>query len=101
MASYPELRALFSHSDLRNQIEVACIIAAESIRTEDPITDNHANRLIWAKRAFQNPNAIRNDMLMALLAANAGVEPSAITNASDATVQAKVDDAVDLFADGS
>ena len=33
MATYMELRALFGNSDLSNRIEVACIIAAEAIRS--------------------------------------------------------------------
>ena len=101
MATYSELRQLFGHGDLRNKIEVACIIAAEAIRTEDVATTNHANRILWAKKAFSNPNGIRDEMLMALLAANQEATVAAITGATDAVIQAKVDAAVDVFADGT
>ena len=32
MATYEELRALFKNNKLRNRVEVACIVAAETIR---------------------------------------------------------------------
>jgi len=101
MATYAELQNLFSDDALKNKVEVACIVAAESIRTEDAGTENHANRLAWAKAAFQNPRGTRNQMLMALLAGNKDLEPAAISGATDAQVQAKVDAAVNVFADGS
>ena len=101
MATYTELRSLFGHGDLRNKIEVACIVAAEAIRTEPIETVNHANRILWAKSAFANPGGIRDQMLMALLAANKDADVSTITVATDAVIQTKVDAAVDIFADGT
>lgn len=101
MATYIELNSLFTNDDLRTKVGVACIIAAEAIRVEDVGTSNHANRLVWAKRAFASPNAVRDEMLKALLAANAESTVSTITDATDAAIQAKVDAAVDVFADGS
>lgn len=101
MATYNELRGLFNHDGLRNKIEVACVIAAEAIRTEDAGTDNHANRLTWAKQAFSNPSSIRDEMLMALLAANKDAAPETITAVSDSTLQTLIDAAVNVFADGS
>ena len=101
MATYMELRQLFTHGELRNKVEVACIIAAETIRTEDGGTVNHANRLIWAKQVFCNPNGVRDQMLMALLAANKAATVAAIEGATDALIQEKVNAAVDVFADGS
>ena len=101
MATYDELRSLFSYDDLRNLIEVAVIIAAESIRNEDAGTANHANRLLWAKLAFNDPLGVSKKMMMAVLAANKDATVAQITGASDAVIQAKVDAAVDVFADGS
>ena len=101
MATYLELRGLFADGTLKNRIEVACIVAAEGIRTEDEGTNNHANRLVWAKAAFTNPNVIRERMLMALLAANKDATVDTIQSVSDAALQTLVDAAVDLFADGS
>ena len=45
MATYAELMTLFNYNPLANKIVVACIVAAEAIRSEDPATTNHANRL--------------------------------------------------------
>ena len=101
MATYEELRALFAEDALRNKIEVAVIVAAETIRTEDAGTTNHANRLVWAKQAFATPRDAAEKMLMALLAANKDASASVITSATDAAIQTKVSAAVDLFADGT
>lgn len=101
MATYAELRSLFKHNELRNKVDVACIVAAETVRSEDSGVPNNANRLIWAKRVFSNPRGVSEEMLMALLAANKDVDTAAIITASDASIQAKVDAAVDVFADGS
>jgi len=101
MATYSELHGLFGKSNLRYQIEVACLIAAETIRNELDTVPNHDNRLIWAKRAFTSPRAVASEMLMALLAANKDVTVANIIGASDEQIQTKVDAAVDIFADGS
>jgi len=102
MATYAELRQLFNDNDLRNKIEVACIVAAETIRVEDPeATTNHANRLIWAKAVFTSPHAASEQMQMALLASNKDAVVGTITGVSDADLQTLVDAAVNMFADGS
>ena len=101
MATYMELRQLFADGDLKNKLEVAVIVAAEAIRTKDPETANHAYRLAWAKSAFQNPNGIRDQMLMALLAGNKDQTVATIQGATDATLQTLVNAAVNVFADGS
>ena len=98
MATYQELLSLFNETALKNKITVAVIVAAEAIRTEDPATTNHANRLTWAKAAFENPTSQASKMLMALLAANKDATVSAITSVTDANLQAQVDAAVDVFA---
>jgi len=101
MATYVDLRHLFSDAALANRIEVACIVAAETIRGESDQTANHANRLLWAQRAFNAPKDAANKMVMAVLAANKSATVAQITGATDATLQAAVDAAVNLFADGS
>jgi len=101
MATYIELRQLFGDGDLKNRIEVACIVAAEAIRTEATDVTNHANRLVWAKAAFSSPGSIREKMLMALLAANKETTVAGIQAVTDAALQTLVDAAVDVFADGS
>jgi hypothetical protein len=101
MATYTELRALFGNDDLRNKVEVAVIIAAEAIRGESVETDNHANRLVWAKAAFSKPQSVSDRVLMSLLAAYSGETVGVITGASDAAIQTAVNNAVNIFADGS
>lgn len=101
MATYEELRTLFGHNELKNRVEVACIVAAETIRTEAEGTENHVNRLAWAKTAFANPKASAGQMLMALLAGNLDSTVENIIAVTDAALQTLVDAAVDIFADGS
>ncbi len=101
MATYVELRTLFTDDTLRNRVEVAIIIAAETIRTEDDQLTNHANRLLWAKKAFERTSQIRDEMTKALIAQNSDASTTQILAATDAVLQANVDAAVDIFADGT
>lgn len=102
MATYEELYSLSTtDSALRNRVTAACIMAAETVMLEDGGTLNHANRLLWAKRAFANPKGEANLMFMAILAANAAATVAVIQAATDAAIQTNVDDHIDLFADGS
>jgi len=101
MATYAELYALRNDSALRNRVVTACIMAAETVMNELDTVPNNANRLIWAKAVFANPNAEADRMFMAILAANSGADVSVIQGATDAAIQTNVDDHIDLFADGS
>lgn len=101
MAEYEELRALFADGALRNKIEVACIITAWTILQEDVGTTNHANRVVWAKQVFDNTRLPAEKLLKALLAANKDETVATIQAASKEALQTLVDDAVDVFADGS
>lgn len=98
MASYTELRSLMDDNDLENRCQVAVIIAANTIQTEDPATANHANRLLWAEKAYGSPGALANKVLMAVLAANKDLTVAQIQGATDAQLQTKVDEAIDVFA---
>lgn len=101
MASYFDLLQAAENDDLNRRMRVAVVIAAETIRTESATTNNHANRLIWAKGVFAAPDATAKTMLMAVLAQNRNSTLAQIVGASDAAVQAAVDAAVDVFATGS
>ena len=70
MATYAEIMSLYSNSSLKNLVQVACLVAANTIQNEDAGTANHANRLIWAKQTFDNPSSMSSKMFMAVLAAN-------------------------------
>lgn len=103
MASYTEIKEIVGGPQgdvLKSKIEVAMAVAAETIRNEDGATNNHANRLIWAKEALNNPGQKAREMLWALLAQNAASDVSTIVGASDAAIQINVDAAVDIFATG-
>ena len=97
MATYAELLAASQNDALRQNVRVACIIAAEKVRTETNVT-NHALRLAWAKAVFANPEAEGNRMVWAVLAQKSTATLAQIVGASDALVQAAVDAAVDVFA---
>jgi len=101
MATYAELYGLRNNSELRNKVVTACIIAAETVMNELDTVPNHANRLLWAKAVFANPNAEADRMFMAVLAANKDQDSGTIQGASDSAIQANVDSHIDLFADGS
>ena len=101
MATYTQLRGLFTDSNLVGKIEVAVVIAAETVRTELPATANHTNRLIWAKKAFADPQTVAAQMMKAVLAANKAAEVAQILGASDTAIQTQVNAAIDIFADGS
>lgn len=100
MASYTELYGLWSNADLRNKVAVACIVAADMIRTEDVGTTNHANRLIWAKVALASPASQADTMLMAILAQNKALTVTAILGAADSALQTAVNNAVNILATG-
>ncbi len=101
MATYAELNDILQDSDLRNKIRIAVIVAADTINSESDVTANHANRVIWAKQAFQNPQGKAEEMLSAVIAQNNATSIANITGASDAAIQTNVDAVVDTFADGT
>lgn len=101
MATYEELFSLRNNSAIKNKVTSAVVIAAETVMNEDGGTTNHANRVIWAKGVFESPANEAGRMFWAVLAANSAASVSAIEGATDAAIQANVDDHIDLFADGS
>lgn len=98
MATYLELFALKNDSNLQDRVQVAVIVAAETVRTDDNAPSNQAARLVWAAAAMQDPVGESRRMLWAVLAANKDATTDQILAADDATLQARVDAAVDLFA---
>lgn len=98
MATYLELLGAQGNDTLRQKVMVACFVAAEAIRTEAGGTVNHANRLIWAKSVFIDPERAGNSMVWAVLAQNQSQTLANILAASDAAVQTAVNAAVDVFA---
>lgn len=105
MATLIELRNLMNDSGLRNKVTTAVVIAADKVmRGDDNVVPfsqtagDHDKRVAWAKVAFESPEGEGRKFLMSVLASNATAAIGAITGASDGTIQANVDEAVDLMA---
>ncbi len=99
MATYTELYALQANDDeLLHKVAVATWLAADVVRAEDVATTNHTNRVAWAGRVLNGGLSHAQQMLRAVLAANAGLTVAAITGATDVAIQSKVNDAIDLVA---
>ena len=71
MATYEELHALADNETLRRKIRIACMVAADSIRTESAATPNHAARLVWARDAFANIEGVARDVFWGVIVQNA------------------------------
>ena len=97
MATYIELLTAANDNSLRQKVAVACVVAAEAIRVEDPATANHAARLAWAKLVYQSPTVAGDKMMWPVVAQNKAAALAAITGASDAAIQTAVDAAVVVF----
>lgn len=52
MATYAELYALLNDVGVQNRVKFAFLLVARNLRSEDPATPNHANRVIFANRVF-------------------------------------------------
>jgi len=98
MATYAELLTASVDAPLNDKIRVACVVAAETVRTEPAATANHVERVKWAQKVFHDPNSEASRMIWAVLAQNRAATLAQITGASDATVQTAVDAAVNVFA---
>lgn len=98
MASYDELYDLANNSNLLRKVTAAAAVQADVVRAESGATPNHANRMIWAKRAYANPDAVAKEMIWAVLAANKTATKAQIEGAADASILANIATFVDLFA---
>lgn len=100
MATYDELLAANANTALLNKVRVAVVVAATTIMTEATATDNHQNRLKWAKEVFGDPAQAGSRMMWPVLAQNRVATLASIVGADDATVQTAVNNAVNVFAQG-
>lgn len=101
MASYIEINDLMRNETLLGRVATAIAVEAVAISNESPTVTNHANRLLWAKKALINPKGMAQFILPALLGQNASATVAQISGISDAQVQSAVSATVNLFADGS
>lgn len=90
MASYAELRNLFSDDTLRNRVTVACVIAAKNQLNGTPTAAQEK----FAETVFSNPDEMGRRVLMAVLAANNGLTVAQINAATDAAIQTAVDSVI-------
>lgn len=98
MATYAELLTAAADGPLNQKVRVACVVAAELVRTESDQVVNHVKRLAWAKEVFVNPRPQAERMIWAIIAQNRAATLAQIIGADDATVQTAVNAAVDVFA---
>jgi hypothetical protein len=98
MATYAELRTAAELPSLLIQVQVACVVAANTVALEAPATPLHTQRMLWAADVFANPVTAAQRMVWSVLAKNAAATPAQIANATDATVQTNVNDSVNVFA---
>lgn len=92
-----EMQGLFTDAALLVKIQAACVVAAETIRTEATSTANHAARVQWARQALADPAAVAPIILRCVLAQNTAASVAAAQAASDATLQTAVNNAINLF----
>lgn len=87
MATYTEIRHLFSDSALRNRVDVAVVIAANDLLSGTPTSADRA----WAAAVFNRPRLESQKAFMAVLASNKNASVVAIQGATDAAIQTNVD----------
>lgn len=90
MATYLELHALRSDSNLVDRVTVAVTIAAHDLINASPTASQKA----WASGALANPRRVAEDLMGYLLAANAPATVENIQVATDAAIQTNVNAAV-------
>ncbi len=87
MAAYEDLRKAFSNDELRNRVVMATIIAAYGLLATAPDAADRA----WLSAVFSNPDAEGKKVFMGILAANAGLSITNISQATDAAIQTQVE----------
>ena len=92
MATYSELHGLRSHDNLIKQTQIAVLIAAQNLVKTG--TTPTAAQTAWAASVLGNPAGEAQKALLFVLAGNSSATVAQITGASDALVQAKVDEVV-------
>lgn len=97
MATYLELFALRSDSDLQDRVLVATAKKAQSLLDKASPT---INEVAWASDAINNPKSKADALLNYVLVKNSAATPVQITGASDATLQGVIDAAVDVIISG-
>jgi hypothetical protein len=98
MATYLEIIELLEDREIANRVQIAALVAADTIRAESSGTANHDNRLKWARDVIDNPAKDNKRMVKAVIIQNRALTVAQIKGASDANLQTAVDAVVNLFA---
>ena len=88
MATYSELRSLFSNDDLRHRVETAVIIAAEAELAASP---GSVEGRAWGLKVLRGPANWGRTAFLSVLASNNAASVGAIQSATDSTIQSNVD----------
>lgn len=97
-ADYDQIYKTGSNDEFLGRIDVAVITAGEAILNEDEQTANHANRVIWAKAALEEPRLKTNEMKWRILM-NATLQ-SNLLNSTDNDIQFVVNSLINFYATG-
>lgn len=104
MATLAELNSVMGEPTLNEKIRGAVLMAAVAIKFESAETENHANRILWAATALNDPNGVANDVQKYVVAAKNADTPSvsaaALVALSDTDIQNYTNAAVNIFATG-
>jgi hypothetical protein len=95
MADYLELFSLASDSDLQDRIAVAITIEAQAILSTIPTPD--AAHVQWASSSMSNTQNMAKNVLKMVLAANKSLAVAQIQGASDAAIQANVNELIEAL----
>lgn len=100
MATLAERFEIRNDTSFLNRITAAVAEQADVVRLESDQVANHANRLVWAKQAFTNPEAVAKTMLWGIISANRAFTAAQITGAADSALVGAVADLVNVYATG-
>lgn len=92
MATYEELRSLFSDDSLKNRMDVAVTVAAQTLLDSGSTT---SQQRAWAAFVINDPRLEGEKAFRYILAKNKDLSLTQIQNASDNSLQNQVDSVVD------
>lgn len=90
MATYLEIYALRTDTDLLQRFSVAILVSCEIVRAEATNVPFHQNRVAWAQQAIKDPEPFASRALALLLAKNKDTTVAQIQAVSDAAIQTAV-----------
>jgi hypothetical protein len=97
MATYMELFALRSNSDLQDKVSVAVAKKAQTLLDGETPS---AAAVAWAQEAIQSPKTKADALLNYVLVKNSELTAAQISGAADSAIQTNVDAAVDVLISG-